>query len=69
MGFKSAFKGLSRYTVSTFAETLRLNISTDHSMHLPPSSVEVKNKWSYTFALPIYLNGVVKEVFALKLMD
>jgi hypothetical protein len=27
--------------------------------HLPQSSAEVKNSWSYTFTHPIYLNGVV----------
>lgn len=30
---------LSRYKVSTIAETLRLYIFTYHSMHFPPSSV------------------------------
>jgi hypothetical protein len=27
--------------------------------HLPPSSDEVKNAWSYTFTSPIRLHGVV----------
>jgi len=38
-------------------------------MHFPPSSVEVKNEWSYTFAPPINLHDVVKDVFDLRLMD
>ena len=31
--------------------------------HSPPSSVEVKNVWSYTYALPIYLFDVDRDRF------
>ena len=32
--------------------------------HSPPSSVEVKNEWSYTSVPPIYLRGVDRDNFA-----
>jgi hypothetical protein len=31
--------------------------------HSPPSSPEVKNEWSYTFAPPLYLHGMDRDNF------
>lgn len=60
---------LSRYKVSTLAETLRLCIITDHSVNLPPSCVEATHEWRHTFGPSLYLHDVVKDVFALRVME
>jgi hypothetical protein len=39
---------------------LRYGIEVDH---LPPSSAEVKNEWSYTSASPICLHDVDTDIF------
>jgi hypothetical protein len=43
-------------TWGSFPGVKRPGRETDHS---PPSNAEVKNAWSYTFAAPILLHGVV----------
>jgi len=35
--------------------------------HSTPSSAEVKNEWSYTFAPPIYLHGMDRDNFTFDL--
>jgi hypothetical protein len=39
--------------------SLRVKRPVREADHSPPSSVEVKNEWSYTSTLPIHLHGVV----------
>jgi hypothetical protein len=43
----------------TWALSLEVKRTGHEADHFPPSIAEVKNAWSYTFAPPICLNGVM----------
>ena len=37
--------------------------------HLPPSSVDIKNEWSYTFTTFMCLRGVYRDDFTFTLLE
>jgi hypothetical protein len=37
--------------------------------HLPPSSVDIKNEWSYTFTTFMCLHGVYRDNFTFTLLE
>jgi len=37
--------------------------------HSPPSSAEVKNEWSYTFAPPVCLYGLNRDKFTFRALN
>jgi hypothetical protein len=47
------------YTMGTRYFSLRVKCPGREADHSPPSSVEVKNTWSYTYTTPIRLHSVV----------